>query len=58
MGHPEDEAIRPWFYTWSLMTRLFPKGARIYGSRDRTPVCAPSWDGRVPRQRYGRQRLG
>lgn len=29
MGHPEDEGIRPWFYTWSLMTRLFPKGARI-----------------------------
>lgn len=31
MGHPEDEAIRPWFYTWSLMSRLFPKGARIVG---------------------------
>ena len=29
MGHPEDEAIRPWFYTWSLMGRLFPKGSRI-----------------------------
>ena len=29
MGHPEDEAIRPWFYTWSLMARLFPKGSRI-----------------------------
>ena len=37
MGHPEDEAMRPWFYTWSSMTRLFPKGARIYSSRDRTP---------------------
>jgi hypothetical protein len=32
MGHPEDEAIRPWFYTWSLMGRLFPKGARIVSS--------------------------
>jgi hypothetical protein len=29
MGHPEDEAIRPWFYTWSLMSRLFAKGARV-----------------------------
>jgi hypothetical protein len=29
MGHPEDEAPRPWFYTWSLMGRLFPKGSRI-----------------------------
>jgi len=29
MGHAEDEAIRPWFYTWSLMSRLFPKGSRI-----------------------------
>jgi hypothetical protein len=31
MGHPEDEGMRPWFYTWSLMSRLFPKGARITG---------------------------
>lgn len=29
MGHPEDENIRPWFYTWSLMSRLFPRDARI-----------------------------
>ena len=29
MGNPKDEAPRPWFYTWSLMGRLFPKGARI-----------------------------
>jgi hypothetical protein len=29
MGKPEDEAPRPWFYTWSLMGRLFPKGSRI-----------------------------
>jgi hypothetical protein len=29
MGHPEDENIRPWFYPWSLMTRLFPAGCRI-----------------------------
>jgi hypothetical protein len=34
MGHPEDEAIRPWFYTWSLMGRLFPKGTRILNASE------------------------
>jgi hypothetical protein len=29
MGHPEDEAIRPWFVPWSLLCRLFPAGTRI-----------------------------
>jgi hypothetical protein len=29
MGHPGDEDMRPWFYTWSLMSRLFPQGTRI-----------------------------
>lgn len=29
MGHPEDENIRPWFYTWSLMSRLFPRDTRM-----------------------------
>jgi hypothetical protein len=29
MGKPQDEALRPWFYTWSLMSRLFPKNSRI-----------------------------
>jgi len=24
-----DISIRPWFYTWSLMSRLFPRGASI-----------------------------
>ena len=33
MGHPEDENLRPWFYTWSLMSRLFPRGTRIVGVR-------------------------
>jgi hypothetical protein len=32
MGHPEDENLRPWFYTWSLMSRLFPRGTRILGT--------------------------
>ena len=34
MGHPEDESIRPWFYTWSLMSRLFPKGSRMAGVKE------------------------
>jgi hypothetical protein len=29
MGHPEDENIRPWFYPWSLMSRLFPRDTRM-----------------------------
>jgi hypothetical protein len=29
MGKGDDERIRPWFYTWSLMSRLFPRGTRI-----------------------------
>src|SRR5271166_3888774 len=33
MGHPEDENLRPWFYTWSLMSRLFPRGTSIVGVR-------------------------
>jgi hypothetical protein len=26
IGHPEDMNLRPWFYTWSLMSRSFPPG--------------------------------
>ena len=29
MGKPAEMAVRPWFYTWALMSRLFPKGSRI-----------------------------
>ena len=29
-GNPDDEKIRPWFYTMSLMCRYFPKGSKIY----------------------------
>lgn len=29
MGHPEDKEMRPWFTTWSLFSRLFPRGSRI-----------------------------
>jgi hypothetical protein len=27
---PEDESIRPWFYTMSLMSKYFPKGTKIF----------------------------
>ena len=40
MGHPEDEDMRPWFATWSLMTRLFPRGARLVTTAQ--PVL-PGW---------------
>lgn len=38
MGHPEDEAIRPWYYTWSLLARLFPKGSRIVAADSASEV--------------------
>lgn len=31
IGHPEDSALRPWYYTWSLMSRSIPPGSRIVG---------------------------
>jgi len=31
-GNPEDENIRPWFYTWSLLCRYFPAGINIIES--------------------------
>ena len=37
MGQPDDEGVRPWFYPWSLMTRLFTKDAQVYTSRESTP---------------------
>lgn len=29
-GDPKDEALRPWFYPWSLMCRYFLPGMKIY----------------------------
>ena len=26
IGHPEDMNLRPWYFTWSLMSRSFPSG--------------------------------
>lgn len=46
MGRPDDEALRPWFYTWSLMSRFFPKGARILSDSGPDPylrVLASTW---------------
>lgn len=34
IGHPEDTKIRPWFYTWSLMSRYFPAGCQIVKSSE------------------------
>jgi hypothetical protein len=31
-NNPDDENIRPWFYTWSLMSRYFPNGSNIIKS--------------------------
>jgi len=29
MGHPEDEALRPWFTAWAALCRAFPRGMKI-----------------------------
>ena len=31
-NNPDDEKIRPWFYTWSLICRFFPQGMTIVKS--------------------------
>jgi hypothetical protein len=55
MGAAGDERVRPWFYTWSLMSRLFPKGSRIVVSRSAAEAphlrtLAAAWrDGAVRR---------
>ncbi len=28
IGHPEDANLRPWYFTWALMSRSFPPGCR------------------------------
>jgi hypothetical protein len=37
IGHPDDANLRPWFYPWSLMSRYFPRGCTIVGSRQPYP---------------------
>ena len=34
MGRPEDENLRPWYYAWSLLSRCFPRGAKIVRATD------------------------
>ena len=29
MGHPEDEDLRPWFTSWAILCRAFPRGMKI-----------------------------
>lgn len=31
-GKPEEEDIKPWYYSWSLMCRFFPAGCDILGT--------------------------
>jgi hypothetical protein len=34
-GYPEDDfKLRPWFYTWSLLCRLFPSGSKTLMAKD------------------------
>jgi hypothetical protein len=43
-GQPEDEHMRPWYYTWALLTRAFPPGCETLSvgetGRDRVRVAA------------------
>jgi len=50
-GKPEEENIRPWFYTWSLMCRNFKTGANILKCSDPENndirITAAELDGKV-----------
>ena len=37
-GDPSQEDVRPWYYTWSLMCRYFPKGCNVLDSRIENPM--------------------
>jgi hypothetical protein len=46
---PEEMSVRPWFYTWSLMSRYFPRGASILRvnvlpAASRFRATAASWN--------------
>lgn len=51
MGYPEDENIRPWFYSLSLMSRYFPEGCKIMdvseSGMDGIRAVAGTMDGRL-----------
>ena len=42
IGHPEDAKLRPWYYTWSLMSRYFPRGCTIIRTRNDEVQCLRS----------------
>ena len=37
IGDPRHEEIRPWFFTWSLMSRYFTPGMKIYNPTQAEP---------------------
>ncbi len=39
-GNADDEKIRPWFYTVSLLSRFFPNGSQILNVAQPTPVLS------------------
>lgn len=49
-GSPEEENIRPWYYTWSLMCRYFPAGTDVLNVNGQLPeeirAVAGSKDGK------------
>lgn len=34
IGHPEDANLRPWYFTWSLLSRSFPPGCTTVNTSD------------------------
>ncbi|MGE0078018.1 MAG: hypothetical protein AB7S48_09180 [Bacteroidales bacterium] len=50
-GKPEEEEMRPWYYTWSLMCRYFPKGTNIlkaeYAKTDGLKMVAGESNGKL-----------
>ena len=34
IGHPKDLNLRPWYFTWSLLSRSFPPGCRTVKTSD------------------------
>lgn len=37
-GDASQEEVRPWYYTWSLMCRYFPRGCDIVGIKGKAPA--------------------
>ena len=34
IGHPDDAKLRPWYFTWSLMSRAFPPGCHTVSTSE------------------------